>query len=227
MAIQIPNPGTGNGATGDNEFVLWTKVKDNFSDQSNAASRLVGTAAGNVMQVGAFGVGSTNDTRLLPDHKTSMNRLLGTGLSAEFVAHDDLNKGWGSAINLVTYSKTDFSSGGASHTQGRIILHDYGKRLSLQGVSSSGDLLTMHHTYTTGNTTKDANGFLKAASPIVKVFADKVELNGEAEDQDVSYKKNGIGDYTITTVSGLSTDCLLYTSPSPRDKRQSRMPSSA
>ena len=26
---------------------------------------------------------------------------------------------------------------------------------------------------------------------------------------------------------GLSSDCLLYTSPSPRDKRQSRMPSSA
>ena len=25
----------------------------------------------------------------------------------------------------------------------------------------------------------------------------------------------------------LNTDCLLYTSPSPRDKRQSRMPSSA
>ena len=26
---------------------------------------------------------------------------------------------------------------------------------------------------------------------------------------------------------GLTKDCLLYTSPSPRDKRQSRMPSSA
>ena len=26
---------------------------------------------------------------------------------------------------------------------------------------------------------------------------------------------------------GLDRDCLLYTSPSPRDKRQSRMPSSA
>ena len=26
---------------------------------------------------------------------------------------------------------------------------------------------------------------------------------------------------------GLNKDCLLYTSPSPRDKRQSRMPSSA
>ena len=26
---------------------------------------------------------------------------------------------------------------------------------------------------------------------------------------------------------GIATNCLLYTSPSPRDKRQSRMPSSA
>lgn len=44
MAIQIPNPGTGNGATGDNEFVMWSKVKGNFEDQTNAASRLVGAA---------------------------------------------------------------------------------------------------------------------------------------------------------------------------------------
>ena len=28
-------------------------------------------------------------------------------------------------------------------------------------------------------------------------------------------------------LAALSDDCLLYTSPSPRDKRQSRMPSSA
>lgn len=48
MAIQIPNPGTGNGASGDNEFVLWSKVKDNFSDQTNAASRLVGTESGQI-----------------------------------------------------------------------------------------------------------------------------------------------------------------------------------
>ena len=29
------------------------------------------------------------------------------------------------------------------------------------------------------------------------------------------------------TFAALDADCLLYTSPSPRDKRQSRMPSSA
>ncbi|WP_413190944.1 hypothetical protein [Psychrobacter sp. AT9] len=48
MTIQIPNPGTGNGATGDNEFVLWSKVKDNFGNSSHAASRLVGTQNSNV-----------------------------------------------------------------------------------------------------------------------------------------------------------------------------------
>ena len=31
----------------------------------------------------------------------------------------------------------------------------------------------------------------------------------------------------ISTLNVLNIDCLLYTSPSPRDKRQSRMPSSA
>ena len=35
-----------------------------------------------------------------------------------------------------------------------------------------------------------------------------------------------LGQLGVTHVTGLNT-CLLYTSPSPRDKRQSRMPSSA
>lgn len=64
----------------------------------------------------------------------------------------------------------------------------------------------VYDVWTNRNTTKDANGFLKGASPIVKVHADKAVLNEDAEQQDVSYKKNGVGDYTITTVSGLSTD---------------------
>ena len=39
---------------------------------------------------------------------------------------------------------------------------------------------------------------------------------------------SGIGKTTILrTIAGLEKICLLYTSPSPRDKRQSRMPSSA
>lgn len=72
MAIQIPNPGTGNGATGDNEFVLWSKVKDNFSDQSNAASRLIGEDNKNVMEVGAFGLGTTKSKIINADNETDL-----------------------------------------------------------------------------------------------------------------------------------------------------------
>ena len=36
-----------------------------------------------------------------------------------------------------------------------------------------------------------------------------------------------INEGTTTRYHALSDVCLLYTSPSPRDKRQSRMPSSA
>ena len=36
-----------------------------------------------------------------------------------------------------------------------------------------------------------------------------------------------ITDFAVNPVDGLLYTCLLYTSPSPRDKRQSRMPSSA
>ena len=38
----------------------------------------------------------------------------------------------------------------------------------------------------------------------------------------------GLGEKGATVyITGRSKGCLLYTSPSPRDKRQSRMPSSA
>lgn len=56
MAIQIPNPGTGNGQTGDNEFVLWSKVKGNFENSTHAASRLVGSAKDTIPTNGTFGI---------------------------------------------------------------------------------------------------------------------------------------------------------------------------
>ena len=37
----------------------------------------------------------------------------------------------------------------------------------------------------------------------------------------------GVSTNKITAIAGESSTCLLYTSPSPRDQRGSRMPSSA
>ena len=63
MAIQTVKVGAAvNDGTGDDARTCFTKINQNFTNKTHAASRLVGTAAGNVMEVEAFGVGSTNIT---------------------------------------------------------------------------------------------------------------------------------------------------------------------
>lgn len=54
------------------------------------------------------------------------------------------------------------------------------------------------------NTTTDANGFIKAASPIVKLYADRIELNDEAKQQEITFEKLGTGDYLIKGSSGFA-----------------------
>ncbi|WP_321146651.1 hypothetical protein [Providencia alcalifaciens] len=58
--------------------------------------------------------------------------------------------------------------------------------------------------YSNKNTTKDANGNLKAASPIIKVFASHIELNDESEG--VTLKKLHTGIYQLHGVLGLHSD---------------------
>ncbi|WP_272691163.1 phage tail fiber protein, partial [Providencia sp. PROV132] len=58
--------------------------------------------------------------------------------------------------------------------------------------------------YSTLNTTKDANGNLKAASPVVKLFADNIELNDESEGVEMEHL--GVGHYLIKGVVGFNAD---------------------
>ena len=100
----------------------------------------------------------------------------------------------------------------------------------------------------------DADMFAEFASKFPGFFTEKFHLimgPGKADNKDCSFgemmgvaKKtfDGIKNKSIKhvvtpvddntmsvqmTFDSVYTDCLLYTSPSPRDKRQSRMPSSA
>ncbi|UYL86100.1 tail spike protein, capsular polysaccharide depolymerase [Acinetobacter phage vB_AbaM_BP10] len=66
---------------------------------------------------------------------------------------------------------------------------------------------------TTANTTVDSNGFIKAASPIVKLFADKIELNDEAAEQNIIFEKLGVGDYLIKNSNGFSNEGWYIEAP--------------
>lgn len=210
MAVQIPDPGTGNGQTGDNEYVFRKKVKDNFSDQTNAASRLVGTNAGQVL------LADYTYEAAAKNFRTAYNRA-DSELDANDAAVGTVSRASGaSTLNPPTrtfknasdlFLVSTVSTSGHYKYQEAISIYT-GERVfrAFQNGYGGVEWTPWTRNYHNENTTKDSNGFIKAASPIVKVFADKVELNSDAESQNVTYKKNGIGDYTITTVSGLSTD---------------------
>ena len=51
--------------------------------------------------------------------------------------------------------------------------------------------------------------------------------NEENNPNDNPPPHESVGKFGLNEPTGQFKDCLLYTSPSPRDKRQSRMPSSA
>ncbi|HHR6043639.1 TPA: hypothetical protein ACS70H_000527 [Providencia alcalifaciens] len=69
------------------------------------------------------------------------------------------------------------------------------------GTSSTFKITTL---YSTANTTKDANGNLKAASPVIKVYSDHIELNDESEG--VELEKLGTGRYKLKGTLGMNSD---------------------
>ncbi|HEM8210202.1 TPA: hypothetical protein U2M19_001016 [Providencia rettgeri] len=66
------------------------------------------------------------------------------------------------------------------------------------------DEVSEYQMYHTGNTTKDTQGNIKVASPIVKLFADDIELNDESEGVEMEHL--GIGHYLIKGVVGFNAD---------------------
>ena len=58
-------------------------------------------------------------------------------------------------------------------------------------------------------------------------FTDQVLDQADSDRGDEIDRDEIVRDVHVNFQESKSMDCLLYTSPSPRDKRQSRMPSSA
>ncbi|EXC26069.1 hypothetical protein [Acinetobacter sp. 809848] len=60
--------------------------------------------------------------------------------------------------------------------------------------------------WTQANTTVDANGFIKSSSPIIKLFADSIELNDQAKKQPVEFEKIDVGNYLLKGSLGFAQD---------------------
>ena len=206
MAIQLPNPGLGDGQTGDNEYVMWTKVKDNFSNTTHAASKLVGTATGNVMEVGAFGVGKINapawtDFKQVAD--AYKQGICSGGLSQGTDLTNIPPKFKNNARSTHFSFSNSFYPTGLFIQAGSLVQPPQLAFYSQPDSASVSGLQTVWHT---GNTTIDSNKNLKESSPVVRVFADHLDKIHEANSLPIKYIKNGVGDYTIEGTTGLRED---------------------
>lgn len=196
MAIQTVKTGAAvNDGTGDDARTAFTKINQNFTDSANAASRQVGTSAGNLMEVGAFGLGATALTQL---KNSDLNTLKTSG----FYTAENTNAnfppiaGWCNILVMPHLPKYVTQVAFSVVTPGLIWM-----RSCL--TDTWGD---WYKVYTDKNTSTDSNGFIKAASPVVRLFADKIEMNDEAAQQSITFEKLGVGDYLVKGSLGFAQE---------------------
>lgn len=219
MAIQLPDVGTGVPAdqTGDSPWLAMKKVRENFSDQTNAASKLVGATAGRVpLSENVIEAYLTNVSFFSKLSYSSIDDLpAGTKILVKVADNQVLpisGYEW-----LVT---TELHGGGITDR----------RQLAWSNPFSRKSFLYVRHYfvrdkvwsdwyafYTSENTTKDtATGFLKASSPVLHVYNDSITKIHEAEQLDITVDKKGVGHYEIHGTTGLRKNDGWFMSP-PRD----------
>ncbi|MEQ5618174.1 hypothetical protein AB7188_06930 [Providencia rettgeri] len=174
---------------------LYERGPDGKIKYSTSFPKSMGTA----MQVGNFGLGGAENGGFLPSVSDfSKNKVGFYSLThtIEGMAELGITDFYGSSI-IAKYSKESNSQ--------ILLMPNYGngwlQMIRKGGISSKVEKCIF---YSDKNTTKDSNGNLKAASPIVKLFADDIELNDEAEGVEMEHL--GIGHYLIKGVVGFNAD---------------------
>ncbi|QPN39438.1 hypothetical protein I3B46_15050 [Providencia sp. 2.29] len=162
---------------------------------------------------------STKGTHTLPDKSGTLMQVGDYGVGGVGLIFTDANE-----LRL----ESGFYSGGGGATTAGNNFHSYSPLIHAcraGGADQSGMILQLQgntakllayrqknngvwngwfEIYSTGNTTKDSNGNLKAASPVVKLFADHIELNEESEGVEMEHL--GVGHYLIKGVVGFNSD---------------------
>lgn len=154
-------------------------------------------ADGTLMQVGDYGLGAIYRSQMYNEDDFNVNKQRKPG----FFYNE------GTAVGAPTSSA--FGAGiffGREPSVSARMLYapDWSTRLFFRTARTATIMSEWVELYTTGNTTKDANGNLKAASPIIRVFSDHVDPNEEAKG--VTLKKLHTGIYQLHGVLGLHSD---------------------
>lgn len=204
MAIQtvdltVPNGDTPRSAN--------TKINANFSNATHAASRLVGTSAGNVLLVGAFGLGAPS-TKLVDPAAADM-RTLKSGIF--LMGREDSRlpatyNTWGQSVGILL--QVSEYGGSAIFTPAYSDANQTYTIRTYSGTSTKDTVLR-----TDRNTTVDGNGFLKGASPVVDLYNESIEMNDDAKQQNITFEKVSTGNYLVKGSLGFAQEGWYIETP--------------
>ena len=187
VTVRLPD---GSAFTGPAWGGITTQLskKADKSSLGTAATKNVGLSSGDVMEVGAFGLGTflpkgpvNNRTTMFYEETNGAN----APTSVDWWAH--------LFLAATSYYRAHLA---IKCTEGipRAFIH-----------SISGTNHAWGEIYTTANTTKTTDGTLKVASPIINIFHNgEFEVNAESEGACVTREGRGI--YRITNVLGMNSD---------------------
>ncbi|MDO7402785.1 phage tail protein, partial [Acinetobacter baumannii] len=157
--------------------------------------------AGNIMEVGAFGLGG----------------VMAAGSSAYALTETDATDY--PAANGFAWSNNTASASIPAYCCGLTMTRGAGVHAQVLAAPSSHEIYyrvrhsnvnsgaySLYKMWTQKNTTVDGNGFIKSASPIVKLFNNHIELNTEAEKQPIKFELLGVGDYLIKGSLGFAQE---------------------
>lgn len=173
----------------------FTGRKYNFSGRSKDWKNKLPTSFDNGIIIN--GLAAENLNNLRRNTTFSMQGNANNGTKANNYPVD----GFGGAI--VTFGSND---AGVYTNAVQLALPVNSKTPYFRSAEWGADYKTWNYFYTSANTTVTADGTLKSASPIVKLFSDHIESNEEASEQNPEFEKIGIGHYLVKNTLGFAKE---------------------
>ncbi|QHJ83314.1 MAG: hypothetical protein [Caudoviricetes sp.] len=225
MANQTVNTGNNaNDGSGDPARTAFTKINQNFAEVYDALGQNAGTIS---LAVPVARGGTGTQTPGIPVSK-NINCIAADTLATNPTSETDfinalsnlpsiggtvsINSAWtqflsirhrngygdGNQFGFIIYSMNMFNLSSNDFYINRQVAGNWGTKALIR---------------TSANTTTDGNGYLKPSSPVVRLYADKIEAINEAVDKGITFEKLGVGDYLVKNTTGLRDDGWYIETP--------------
>ncbi|EPN4148239.1 phage tail protein [Salmonella enterica subsp. enterica serovar Infantis] len=201
ITVKLPDGSAWNGPAW-NGITTELNKKANASDLGSAASKNTGLNSGDIMTVGSFGIGAKDGAYAFEvnDFGAVQVAMSGSGLRTYrnngFLGDGDQS--------IAQYSPTIWVGTGDTWASLSLPYSPAGKIAVVSGSESAGRMV-VRLLWDNSNTVVDGNGFIKQASPVVRIFSDGgYETNDESEG--VVVTRIQTGEYLIEGCTGLNAD---------------------